>query len=60
MSWYSGPALLDALNNVMSPKWPVDKSLCIPIQDVYGIGTISVGFVDTLPGMTIQFAPSGI
>eukprot|EP00584_Thalassiosira_punctigera_P007469 CAMPEP_0172543000 /NCGR_PEP_ID=MMETSP1067-20121228/13495_1 /TAXON_ID=265564 ORGANISM="Thalassiosira punctigera, Strain Tpunct2005C2" /NCGR_SAMPLE_ID=MMETSP1067 /ASSEMBLY_ACC=CAM_ASM_000444 /LENGTH=438 /DNA_ID=CAMNT_0013329327 /DNA_START=113 /DNA_END=1429 /DNA_ORIENTATION=- len=65
-SWYSGPTLLDALDNVMPPKRPVDKSLRIPIQDVYkigGIGTVPVGRVETgimKPGITAQFAPSGI
>mmetsp|Transcript_24576 Transcript_24576/g.44124 ORF Transcript_24576/g.44124 Transcript_24576/m.44124 type:complete len:440 (+) Transcript_24576:118-1437(+) len=66
MSWYSGPTLLDALDNVTPPKRPVDKSLRIPIQDVYkigGIGTVPVGRVETgtmKPGITAQFAPSGI
>ena len=66
LSWYSGPSLLDALDNVTPPKRPVDKSLRIPIQDVYkigGIGTVPVGRVETgiiKPGITAQFAPSGI
>lgn len=66
MSWYSGPTLLDALDNITPPKRPVDKSLRIPIQDVYkigGIGTVPVGRVETgmmKPGITAQFAPSGI
>ncbi|KAL7529087.1 hypothetical protein ACHAXR_006367 [Thalassiosira sp. AJA248-18] len=66
MKWYSGPTLLDALDNVTPPKRPVDKSLRIPIQDVYkigGIGTVPVGRVETgiiKPGITAQFAPSGI
>lgn len=66
MSWYSGPTLLDALDNVTPPKRPVDKSLRVPIQDVYkigGIGTVPVGRVETgvmKPGITAQFAPSGI
>eukprot|EP00585_Thalassiosira_rotula_P008191 CAMPEP_0196143690 /NCGR_PEP_ID=MMETSP0910-20130528/13663_1 /TAXON_ID=49265 /ORGANISM="Thalassiosira rotula, Strain GSO102" /LENGTH=438 /DNA_ID=CAMNT_0041405177 /DNA_START=82 /DNA_END=1398 /DNA_ORIENTATION=- len=66
LSWYSGPTLLDALDNVTPPKRPVDKSLRIPIQDVYkigGIGTVPVGRVETgimKPGIMAQFAPSGI
>lgn len=66
MSWYEGPSLLGALDNLTPPKRPVDKSLRIPIQDVYkigGIGTVPVGRVETgtiKPGMTLQFAPSGI
>jgi len=66
MSWFNGPTLLEALDNVSSPKRPVDKSLRIPIQDVYkigGIGTVPVGRVETgtiKPGITVRFAPSGI
>ena len=66
MSWYDGPTLLDALDNVNAPKRPADKSLRIPVQDVYkigGIGTVPVGRVETgtiRPGITAQFAPSGI
>lgn len=66
MKWYSGPTLLDALDNVTPPKRPVDKSLRIPIQDVYkigGIGTVPVGRVESgtmKPGITARFAPSGI
>jgi len=66
MPWYDGPTLLDALDKVSAPKRPADKSLRIPIQDVYkigGIGTVPVGRVETgimKPGITAQFAPSGI
>ena len=66
MPWHDGPTLLDALDGVSPPKRPADKSLRIPIQDVYkigGIGTVPVGRVETgtlRPGMTVRFAPSGI
>mmetsp|Transcript_29420 Transcript_29420/g.50098 ORF Transcript_29420/g.50098 Transcript_29420/m.50098 type:complete len:440 (-) Transcript_29420:154-1473(-) len=66
MPWHNGPTLLEALDNVTPPKRPVDKALRIPIQDVYkigGIGTVPVGRVETgtiKPGITVQFAPSGI
>ena len=66
LPWYNGPTLLDALDGVTPPKRPVDKSLRIPIQDVYkigGIGTVPVGRVETgiiKPGMNVKFAPSGI
>jgi elongation factor 1-alpha len=66
MNWYGGPTLLAALDNVTPPKRPVGLPLRIPIQDVYkigGIGTVPVGRVETgtiRPGMTVQFAPSGI
>ena len=66
LNWYGGPSLLDALDNVTPPKRPVGLPLRIPIQDVYkigGIGTVPVGRVETgtiKPGITVQFAPSGI
>lgn len=66
LPWYNGPTLLGALDGVTPPKRPVDKSLRIPIQDVYkigGIGTVPVGRVETgiiKPGMNVKFAPSGI
>jgi elongation factor 1-alpha len=66
MPWYEGPSLLEALNNVEQPDYPVDRPLRIPVQDVYeigGIGTVAVGKVEagTLkPGMKVTFAPSGL
>jgi elongation factor 1-alpha len=66
MPWYEGPSLLEALNNVEQPDYPVDRPLRIPVQDVYeigGIGTVAVGKVETgtlKPGMKITFAPSGL
>ncbi|MFP3166013.1 MAG: translation elongation factor EF-1 subunit alpha [Nitrososphaeria archaeon] len=50
MSWYNGPTLLEALDNLQVPPKPVDKPLRIPIQDVYsitGVGTVPVGRVVT-------------
>merc|ERR1712070_179908 len=66
MSWYSGPILLEALDNVNPPKRPTDKPLRLPLQDVYkigGIGTVPVGRVETgiiKPGIHAMFAPAGI
>merc|ERR1712137_989705 len=66
MSWYKGPYLLEALDNVRPPKRPTDKALRLPLQDVYkigGIGTVPVGRVETgilKPGMNVTFAPSGL
>jgi elongation factor 1-alpha len=66
MSWYKGPILLEALDNVNPPKRPTDKALRLPLQDVYkigGIGTVPVGRVETgilKPGMVVTIAPSGI
>lgn len=66
LPWYSGPTLLEALDNLEEPKRPVDKPLRIPIQDVYkigGIGTVPVGRVETgvlKPNTMVTFAPSNL
>merc|ERR1711992_354991 len=66
MSWYSGPTLLAALDNLRPPKRPVDKPLGLPLQDVYkigGIGTVPVGRVETgsiKAGMVVTFGPMNI
>jgi len=66
LSWFSGPTLFEALDNVTPPKRPSDKPLRIPLQDVYkigGIGTVPVGRVETgiiRPGMAVVFAPTGV
>merc|ERR1712060_487612 len=66
MSWYSGPTLLAALDNLRPPKRPVDKPLRLPLQDVYkigGIGTVPVGRVETgqiKAGMVVTFGPMNI
>jgi elongation factor 1-alpha len=63
LKWFTGPTLIDALDNVTPPKRPTDKPLRVPLQDVYkigGIGTVPVGRVETgimKPGMTVIFAP---
>ena len=66
MTWYDGPHLLEALDNLKPPKRPVDKPLRLPLQDVYkigGIGTVPVGRVETgsiKAGMVITFGPMNI
>eukprot|EP01005_Ploeotia_sp_CARIB1_P001961 NODE_86_length_1667_cov_5410.309091_g84_i0.p1 GENE.NODE_86_length_1667_cov_5410.309091_g84_i0~~NODE_86_length_1667_cov_5410.309091_g84_i0.p1 ORF type:complete len:447 (-),score=136.74 NODE_86_length_1667_cov_5410.309091_g84_i0:206-1546(-) len=66
MSWYKGPTLIDALDNLDPPKRPSDKPLRLPLQDVYkigGIGTVPVGRVETgimKPGDVVTFAPNGL
>jgi len=61
--WYSGPTLLEALDELKPPNRPNDKPLRLPLQDVYkigGIGTVPVGRVETgiiKPGMVVTFAP---
>merc|ERR1719276_377138 len=63
-SWYKGPILIEALDNVKPPQRPTDKPLRLPLQDVYkigGIGTVPVGRVETgiiKPGVVATFAPS--
>ena len=64
MSWYTGPPLIEALDNLKPPKRPLDRPLRLPIQDVYkigGVGTVAVGRLETgvlKPGMPLRFAPS--
>merc|ERR1712150_411451 len=59
----SGTCLIEALDAIDPPKRPTDKSLRLPLQDVYkigGIGTVPVGRVETgiiKPGMLVHFAP---
>jgi elongation factor 1-alpha len=65
LSWFDGPTILDALNDLPEPQPPTDAPLRIPIQDVYtisGIGTVPVGRVETgilKNGMEVVFNPSG-
>ena len=65
MTWYKGPILLDALDELNAPKRPTDKPLRLPLQDVYkitGIGTVPVGRVETgimKPGIVATFGPMG-
>lgn len=65
MKWYSGPTLLEALDEIVAPAPPTDKPLRLPVQDVYnikGIGTVPVGRVETgimKPGDKIIVMPSG-
>ncbi len=50
MPWYTGPTLLEAINNLKVPDKPTKLPLRLPIQDVYqisGIGTVPVGKVET-------------
>merc|ERR1711988_1434043 len=66
MSWYKGPILIEALDDITPPERPTDKPLRLPINDVYkigGIGTVPVGRVETgviKPAMNVLFAPTGL
>ncbi|XP_068558353.1 elongation factor 1-alpha 1-like isoform X1 [Cebidichthys violaceus] len=62
----SGTTLLGALDAIQPPMRPTDKSLRLPLQDVYkigGIGTVPVGRVETgvlKPAMVVTFAPVNV
>lgn len=50
MKWYTGPTLVEAMNNLKEPEKPTNLPLRMPIQDVYnitGIGVVPVGRVET-------------
>ncbi len=50
MSWWKGPTLMEALDNLKLPDKPTDLPLRLPIQDLYnikGIGTVPVGKIET-------------
>lgn len=63
MPWYTGPTLLEALDNLKAPVKPTNLPLRLPIQDVYnitGIGVVPVGKVETgilKVGQKIIFMP---
>ena len=65
MPWYTGPTLLEALNNLKQPARPTEKPLRLPVEDVYsiaGFGTVPVGRVETgvmKPGDPIVIMPGG-
>ncbi|MFP3268331.1 MAG: translation elongation factor EF-1 subunit alpha [Desulfurococcales archaeon] len=66
MPWYTGPTLVEALDQLQIPPKPLDKPLRIPIQAVYaisGIGTVPVGRVETgvlKKGDRIVFMPPAV
>ncbi len=50
MTWYAGPTVLEALDQLTEPKKPIDKPLRLPIQEVFtitGQGTVPVGRVES-------------
>ncbi|MDK2893114.1 translation elongation factor EF-1 subunit alpha [Methanohalophilus sp.] len=63
--WYTGPTILESLNNLKEPEKPDTLPLRIPVQDAYsisGIGTVPVGRVETgvmRKGDKVIFNPSG-
>jgi len=65
MTWYKGPTLLAALDNLSAPEKPTSLPMRMPVQDVYtitGIGTVPVGRIETgvmKVGQAIVTMPSG-
>jgi len=63
MPWYTGPTLLECMNNLKEPEKPTGLPLRMPIQEVYsikGIGTVPVGKIETgvmKAGMKIVVVP---
>jgi elongation factor 1-alpha len=50
MTWYTGPTILEAMNELAVPDKPTDLPLRMPVQDVYnitGIGVVPVGRIET-------------
>lgn len=50
LKWFSGPTVLEALDDITPPERPIDKPLRLPVQDVFsitGVGTVPVGRVET-------------
>jgi len=64
MSWYDGPTFLESLDTLKNKQPPEDKSLLLPVQDVYKIDDkrINVGRVEAgviSKGDTIKILPDG-
>ena len=63
--WYTGPILLEALDQLTAPDKPTDKPLRLPIQEIFtitGQGTVPVGRVEAgilKPGPII-IMPEGV
>ncbi|MBU1703963.1 MAG: elongation factor 1-alpha, partial [Nanoarchaeota archaeon] len=50
MPWYTGPTLLEVMDQIKEPEKPTTLPMRMPIQDVYnitGIGVVPVGRVET-------------
>lgn len=66
LSWYKGPTILQALDDLKEPEKPTKLPLRLPVQDVYtisGVGTVPVGRVETgviKKGDTIIFEPASV
>ncbi|MEM0475439.1 MAG: translation elongation factor EF-1 subunit alpha [Candidatus Norongarragalinales archaeon] len=64
--WYSGPLFVEALDQFVEPKKPIDKPLRLPIQEVFtitGQGTVPVGRVESgvlKPNSTVVIMPANV
>jgi elongation factor 1-alpha len=64
--WYTGPTVVEALNDLSEPEPPTDAPLRLPIQDVYeisGIGAVPVGRLETgvmNVGDMVTFQPADV
>ncbi len=64
--WYTGPTMIDSLNNLKQPVKPTTLPLRVPVQDVYtisGVGTVPVGRVETgvmKKNDKVIFEPAGV
>jgi len=64
MAWYTGPTFLESMDTLQNRQLPEDKSLLMPIQDVYKIGDkrINVGRVESgviEKGNRVKVLPTG-
>ena len=64
LRWYTGPTFLESLDTLQNKQPPQNKSLLLPIQDVYKIGEkrISAGRVEAgtiEKGEKVKILPSG-
>jgi elongation factor 1-alpha len=65
-SWYAGPTLTEAFDQLIEPKKPTDKPLRLPIQEVFtitGQGTVPVGRVEAgklMPNKSVIIMPENV
>ena len=65
MKWYDGPTFLQSLDTLKHKQPPENKSLLLPVQDVYkiddkriNVGRVEAGFIQD--GAEIKILPSGL
>ena len=64
LPWYTGPTFLESMDTLQNKQPPENKSLLLPIQDVYkiddkriNVGRVEAGFVEQ--GSEIKILPTG-